>query len=208
MTETIPVTKNEVSAERAEAIREAVRSLAILPPRRSGTSRLARESDAPALVEFLADPAVHAPIYSLPQPLNQQSVLGFINAHIAERALGTGLLFLNLDTSGQITGYSDVQVWPRWAAGELAGAIHPARQGQGEGSTGAAASFSWMFDTLGLDLICETAAPDNPRTARLLDALGFRRMGEVASIRPDGTTRPSLVWEITRREWAARDAGR
>ena len=29
--------------------------------------------------------------------------------------------------------------------------------------------FDWLFDVLGLELICETAALDNIRTARLLD---------------------------------------
>lgn len=201
MTDSIPITRNEVSPERAEQIREAVRAASTLAPRRSGVSRLARESDAPALHDFFADPSVHAPIYSLPRPLSEDTVRGFINAHIAERALGTGLLFLNLTDEGEIAGYSDIQVWPRWAAGELTGGLHPGRQSQGEGTSGAAASFGWMFETLGLDLICETAAPDNPRTARLLDGLGFRRVGEVTSTRPDGTTRPSRVWEITRSEW-------
>ncbi|NBC20045.1 MAG: GNAT family N-acetyltransferase [Alphaproteobacteria bacterium] len=204
MTDAIPITRRAVSPQRAEQIRQAVRGATALPPRSGGTSRLARESDTPALLAFLSDPAVHAPIYSIPRPLDSDRVRGFINAHIAERALGTGLLFLNLTETGEIAGYSDIQVWPRWAAGELTGGLHPARQGDGEGTSGAAASFAWMFDALGLDLICETAAPDNVRTARLLDGLGFRRMGEVSSTRPDGTTRPSRVWEITRWEWAAR----
>ncbi len=58
-----------------------------------------------------------------------------------------------------------------------------------------------MFDVLGLDVICETAALDNTRTARLLDGLGFRRVGQTISTREDGTKRPSLVWEITQAEW-------
>ena len=62
-----------------------------------------------------------------------------------------------------------------------------------------------MFDSLHLDLICETASLDNHRTAHLLDGLGFRRMGEIISQRADGTTRPSLVWEVSRAEWE-RDA--
>jgi hypothetical protein len=61
-----------------------------------------------------------------------------------------------------------------------------------------------MFEALGLDLLCETAALDNVPTQRMLDGLGFRRMGETLSTRPDGTTRASLVWEMTRAEWAAR----
>ena len=74
----------------------------------------------------------------------------------------------------------------------------------GTGGRGAAASFAWMFTALKLDLLCETAALTHIPTPRLLDGLGFRRMGEVTSVRPDGSTRASLVWEMTRAEWAAR----
>ena len=62
-----------------------------------------------------------------------------------------------------------------------------------------------MFDVLGLELICSTAALDNVRTARMLDGLGFTRMGEVESTRPDGSVRRSLVWEMSRAEWDARE---
>ncbi len=61
-----------------------------------------------------------------------------------------------------------------------------------------------MFEALYLDLLCETASLQNVITQRMLDGMGFRRMGQVTSTRPDGTTRESLVWEMTREEWAAR----
>ncbi|MFN4024533.1 MAG: GNAT family N-acetyltransferase [Hyphomonas sp.] len=196
----IPITRNPVSAGKAEAIRHAVR-LAV----RMGDSRLARPDDAPGLLALVADPAVFAPIYTLPRPLTEASIETFIESHIIEREAGIGLLFVREGEDGQIMGYSDVQVWPEWGAGELGGALHPSLHGQGAGGRGAAASFAWMFEALGLDLICETAALDNVATQRLLDGLGFRRMGEVTSERSDGTTRASLVWEMTREEWAGRD---
>ncbi|MFN7056662.1 GNAT family N-acetyltransferase [Hyphomonas sp.] len=194
----IPITRNPVSPERAEAVRSAVR-LAV----RLGDSRLARPEDAAGLYTLLSDPAVHAPIYTLPRPLTEASVEAFIETHIIEREAGIGLLFVREGEGGRILGYSDVQVWPEWAAGELGGALHPSLHGQGAGGRGAAASFGWMFDGLCLDLICETAALDNLATQRLLDGLGFRRMGEVTSERADGTSRVSLVWEMTRAEWDA-----
>jgi RimJ/RimL family protein N-acetyltransferase len=169
-----------------------------------GESRLAQPGDAGGLLALLSDPLVHAPIYSLPRPLTEASVAAFIETHLAERDAGAGLLFVREGEGGQVMGYSDVQVWPHWAAGELGGALHPSLHGQGAGGRGAAASFAWMFEALGLDLLCETAALTNVATQRLLDGLGFRRMGETISTRPDGTTRASLVWEMTRAEWAAR----
>jgi RimJ/RimL family protein N-acetyltransferase len=200
----IPITRNPVPAERAEAIRAAVR-LATPITTENAQSRLATPDDAEMFFAFLSDPAISAPIYTLPQPLAPATVRLFIEKHCAEQARGEGLLFFNFNQTGELGGYTDLCIWPDWAAGELGGAVHPDRQGERRGVKGAELSFDWMFDTLDLDLICETAALDNIRTARLLDHLGFRRMGEVTSQRDDGTTRPSLVWEVTRAEWAARD---
>lgn len=195
----LPLTRKAAAPEQALAIRASVRAATQM-----GDSRLARLDDAAGLLALLSDPLVHAPIYTLPRPLTEASVEAFIRTHLAERAAGEGLLFVREDAAGQVMGYSDVQVWPDWAAGELGGALHPSLHGKGAGGRGAAASFAWMFDSLGLDLLCETAALTNVATQRMLDGLHFRRMGEIVSTRPDGTTRASLVWEMTRAEWAAR----
>ena len=196
----IPITRNPVPQQQAAAIKAAVAGATSIATE-NASPRLAQVEDAAILHEFLSDPQIHAPIYTLPRPLTVASVRAFIADHEAQREQGRGLLFLNFDEQGRIGGYSDICVWPEWAAGELGGAIHPDRQGQRRGVDGARQSFAWMFETLGLDLICETAAPDNHRTAHLLDGLGFTRMGEITSNRADGTTRPSLVWEISRAQW-------
>lgn len=196
----IPLTRTEVSQEREAAIRAAVRAQTGLPGVESG-SRLAQLEDAPAVFRFLSDPAVFAPIYSLPRPLTEDTVRDWIAGHLAEREQGTGLLFIREDAAGEVTGYSDFQIWPQWAAGELGGALRADLQSKGQGAAGAKNSFTWMFEALGLDLICSTASLDNVRTARLLDHLGFERKGEIESKRPDGSTRASLVWEVTRSAW-------
>ncbi|AMO72694.1 GNAT family N-acetyltransferase [Sphingorhabdus sp. M41] len=199
----IPITRNPVPEAKATAIRAAVTAATSIATD-SDMSRLAQLDDAAIFHEFLSDPQIHAPIYTLPRPLTVETVRAFIADHQQQREQGTGLLFLNFDAQGRIGGYSDICVWPEWAAGELGGAIHPDRQGQRRGVDGARQSFAWMFDHLGLDLICETASLDNHRTAHLLDGLGFQRMGEIVSKRADGTTRQSLVWEISRAEWEAK----
>ena len=200
----IPITRNAVSEDEAEAIRAAVRAAVGVPSTRPGETRLAELDDAPALLDFFSDPAVHAPIYSIPCPLTEASVAEFIRHHRDEHSRGEGLLSLSIDPEGAIAGYSDFQIWPQWGAGELAGALRPDRQSQGQGGRGVLATFEWMFNALGLKLICITAALDNVRTARMADGLGFTRMGEVESIRPDGTVRRSLVWEMTKAEWETR----
>lgn len=199
----IPITRNRASDEREAAIRSAVRGAKSLPTG-DGESRLAVPGDADALFAFLSDPAVHAPIRSLPSPLSPASIRSFIEQHEAEREAGEGLLFVTLDEAGEVVGYSDVGVWPEWAAGRLGGALHPRRQGEGRGTRGADASFAWMFDVLGLDLICETAVPDNVRTGKLLAHLGFESRGEITAAGADGQQQPFLVWEMTRASWQAR----
>ena len=199
----IPITRTLVSTQKASAIRESVRMATRLPVT-DGQSRRAVPYDAPKLLEFLSAPAVHAPIYTLPIPLNSDTVLAFINEHVREAEAGEGLLFVREDSERQIVGYSDIKVWPHWGVGELGGALHPNLQSQGAGARGAAMTFGWMFETLGLELICATAATNNVRTAKLLDGVGFSRMGEVESTRVDGTQRRSRVWEITKAAWLNR----
>ncbi len=199
----IPITKNPATKRQQEAIRQAVSS-AVRIDTENNLSRLANVSDAKTFHEFLSDPAIHAPIYTLPRPLTVEAIKAFITDHQSQREDGIGLLFLNFDENGEMGGYSDITIWPEWSAGELGGAVHPARQGQRRGIKGAKLGFDWMLDFLGLDLICETAALDNDRTAALLDGLGFVRKGEIASYRTDGSERPSLVWEITKAEWKLR----
>jgi RimJ/RimL family protein N-acetyltransferase len=206
MDSALPLTRNAVPAAKADAIRAAVRAATRLGSA-PDASRLAVPEDAAALFDLFSEPRVNGPIYSLPRPLTKAGVAALIDTETASREAGTGLLFVNALPGGAVMGYSEIRVWPEWAAGELAGALHPSLHGKGAGGQGAAASFAWMFDTLGLDLICETAALTNVATQRMLDGLGFRRMGEITSTRPDGTTRQSLVWEITRAEWRARHGG-
>jgi RimJ/RimL family protein N-acetyltransferase len=199
MAEGIPITRVDVPMSRNNAIRSAVREVTHLGSA-PDASRLATLDDAPALLAFLSDPAVHAPIYTLPRPLTEASVHAFIEDHLIQREAGEGLLFVRGEADA-ILGYSDIQVWPHWAAAELGGALHPSLHHQGRGARGAAESFAWMFEALHLDVICETASHENVPTQRMLDGFGFTRKGDIQSVRPDGTTRASLVWEITRRDW-------
>ena len=124
MAEGIPVTRNAVPPARAADIRARVRTAECLG-NSPLASRLAQGDDAPGLFALLSDPAVHAPIYTLPRPLTEESVAAFIQQHLDEREAGTGLLFVRDAGDGQIMWYSDVQVWPEWAAGELGASAGP-----------------------------------------------------------------------------------
>lgn len=153
------------------------------------------------LVALLADPRVSDPIYDLPRPITRESVARWVAESEALRQEGRCILAVTLDDAGQVAGYSRYSIWPERSSGELAGARRADLQNMGGGRVGVAHSIGWMFETLGLRLICLTAALDNIRSSKAIDGAGFRRMGEVESRRPDGTARRSLYWELSRQEW-------
>ena len=159
---------------------------------------------AASLARMLADPRVSDPIYDLPRPITEASVQAWIEATADQQARGEAVLILSLDEDGEVAGYSRFSVWPDRSSAEIAGATRADRQNRGQGTTGAARSFGWMFEVLGVRLVGLTAALDNVRSARVIEAAGFRPMGERDSRRPDGTLRRSLYWEMTIDEW--RDA--
>jgi RimJ/RimL family protein N-acetyltransferase len=197
-----PKTVIQVSDEEADAIRDAVRNA---DPKSLGMGRAHVEmKHVPGLVELLSDPEVSGPIYDLPRPITRDSVTRWVAEGQAQRLAGEGLLFVTLDDRGKIAGYSHVHVWPERASAELAGAIRADLQGKGQGGAGMARTFGWIFETLGVQLMCLTAALDNVRSQKGIDAAGFRRMGERDAVRADGTVRPSVYWEMTADEWRQR----
>ena len=139
----IPITRTPVPQAKSAAIRAAVAAATSLPSDNE-SSQLATLADAALFHDFLSDPQIHAPIYTLPRPLTVESVRAFIADHQQQRERGCGLLFLNFDDQGRIGGYSDICIWPEWAAGELGGALHPDRQGERRGVEGARQSFAWI----------------------------------------------------------------
>ncbi len=197
-----PVTVLEVSEAEAEAIREAVRKA---DPLTLGAGRMqARPEHAAALAHFFADSRVSGAIYDLPRPFTAEVMNDWIVESEALRLEGRRLLILTFDETAQLVGYSAISVWPERSAAELAGAIRADRQNEGQGGAGAIHSFGWVFDALGVRMMGLTAALDNVRSARLIDAAGFTRMGERDSVRPDGTVRRSLYWEMMAEDWKAR----
>ncbi len=191
-----PKTVLTATPQEEAAIRDAVR--------RAEGRTVAGPEHVTGLLALIADPAVSDPIYDLPRPITFDSVALWVAESEALRQEGRCVLSVSFDEAGRIAGYSRITVWPERASGELAGARRADLQNSGEGARGVAQSIAWMFETLGLRLIGLTAALDNVRSARAIDAAGFRRMGEVESVRPDGTPRRSLYWELSRAEWELR----
>ena len=199
---TPPKTVLHATEEAAEAIRDAVRTA---DPATLGARRVKADlSHVPGLVALLSDEAVAGPIYDLPRPVDADSVTRWVAEAQAQALAGEGLLIVNLDEAGEVAGYSKITVWPERSSAELAGAMRADLQNSGQGGAGAAHTFGWIFETLGVELIGLTAAIDNVRSAKLIEAAGFTAMGEREVARPDGSVRRSNYWEMTREAWRQR----
>ena len=194
-----PVTVLTASPEEEAAIRQAVRTAdpSVITP----TARVAREGDIAGLVDLLSDPLVSGPIYDIPRPIDPARIGAWAARSLRLREAGEALLTVTPDETGRLAAYSRITVWPERSSAELAGAQRADRQNSGQGAVGAARSFGFMFEVLGVRLVGLTAALDNVRSARVIEAAGFKPMGERLSQLPDGGTRRSLYWEMTREDW-------
>jgi RimJ/RimL family protein N-acetyltransferase len=188
-----PKTVLTTSPQEEAAIRAAVRA--------ADGHTVAGPEHVDGLFALLADPRVSDPIYDLIRPITRETVSQWVAESEALRQEGRCLLAVNFDEAGKVAGYSRFTIWPERASGELAGALRADLQNSGAGGQRVARSIAWMFEGLGLRLIGLTAALDNVRSAKAIDAAGFRRMGEIESVKPDGTMRRSLYWELARAEW-------
>ncbi|GAB4518970.1 MAG: hypothetical protein Kow00133_04400 [Amphiplicatus sp.] len=195
-----PDTILHASREEAEAIRRAIRAARRIETP-YGAYHPAGAADAEALHALLSDPRVAGPLYTIPKPVDACWIARWIAAHVAEAARGEGLLMIARDREGAPSGFVDLQVWPERASAEFGGGIRADLQSASLGSRGAAALFSWLFETIGIRLIAMTNALDNIRTARLLAHLGFTRGPDRICITAEGAPRPSMYWELRRNDW-------
>lgn len=195
-----PLTVLKASAEEEAAIRAAVREARGLASL-SGRRVCADLAHVDAALALLADPKVSDPIYDLPRPFTRENVAAWIAAAMARQARGEGILTFSTDDGGEIVGYGDLIVWPDRASAEIGGAMRADRQSAGQGARGFGEMANWAFEIIGVRLMGLTAALDNVRSQRMIDGAGFQRMGERDSVRPDGTLRRSVYWELTREQW-------
>jgi RimJ/RimL family protein N-acetyltransferase len=190
-----PVTVLQASPEEEAAIRAAVRAV--------NDRVLAGPEHVDGLLALFLDPRVSDPIYDLPRPFTRESIARWVADSRAARARGECILSVTLDEAGEVAGYSRISVWPDRSSAAIAGAARADRQNAGRGRGGVANAAAFMFETLGVRLIGLTAALDNVRSIAAIDGAGFVRRGERETVRPDGTVRRSLYWELTREAWRA-----
>ncbi len=195
-----PDTVITVSADEEMRIRNMIRSMDGIDE--SG-HRVAVAEDAEGLLDLLSDPKVNGPLYTIPNDVTLEWVQGWIDQHLRERAAGEGVLMITRDEGGQVMGFADLQVWPDRASAEMGGGMRASLQNKHRGSEGAGSIFMWLFKDMGIQLLAMTCAEDNVRTQKLLTKMGFTQGKSRDCTAPDGSTRPSLYFELLRPDIAA-----
>ncbi|MEH3105708.1 MAG: GNAT family N-acetyltransferase [Sphingomonas fennica] len=158
------------------------------------TLRPAWAEDAPALAAALDDPAVSGTLARVPHPYR----LADAEAWIArpEERLPCALIFLHEGGACRLAGgvglHDDEQGRPEigyWVARDL--------WGRGIAREAGAALLAMADAALGLPWIGARHMVDNPRSGRVLAALGFRQTGRSAGIYSlaRGTVLPALSLE-------------
>ncbi len=192
-----PKTKLKISAKEAGRIRRAVQSVRKIDGG-NGNSLLVEPRHAGEILELLKDERVSGDVYTLPRPFSIASITAWIEDHQVQARAGEGLLLYGRDDDGEIMSITDFQFWPKWSACEFGGVIAYAHQNQSLGTKGITFMCDFAFTTIGVQLITLTTSLDNIRSQKIIEHLGFKQMGEVDSVRPDGSVRRSLYWEKLR----------
>ncbi len=193
-----PKTKLDVSEAEAARIRTAVRDVRTIEGV-IGASRLVVPEDASAVLVLLKDERVSAAVYTLPRPFSIDSITDWIEDHQRQARKGEGLLTLVEDASGQVVSITDFRFWPEYSACEFGGVIAAHLQSKSYGTKGIRELCDWCFDIIGVRMLAMTSALDNVRSNKIFEGMGFTHMGEMDSVRPDGTVRRSNYWELLKK---------
>ena len=163
----VPKTRLPAPVEEAERLRDFVRAAELMNGRIAG-ARVARTGDAAALGGLLAHESIGPRIYTMPNPINAETMTAFIADHPEQRERGEGILFASFNAAGEATAYFDVELWPQWSVAKFGGAVKAERQGRGFGGACGLAAL----------MTRRAAQKPAPRTARGMRATMTQFMAE------------------------------
>jgi RimJ/RimL family protein N-acetyltransferase len=129
----------------------------------------------------------------------------------AERRAGRTVALAVVDAvSGAVLGSCDLRRPDAEdpALGEIGYLLAPAARGRGAMSRALALLVGWGFETLGLERVQALVHPENPRSAAVLERVGFRHEGVLRGYRPWlGAREDRVMFAVLRGELARAPGG-
>jgi RimJ/RimL family protein N-acetyltransferase len=150
-----------------------------------------RAEDAPLVAAWAAD----EPIVSwsgISADYTAAAALAFMEQAEQGRRAGFMITMAIVDTgSGALLGSCDIRCPDPDdpGLGEVGYLLAPEARGHGAATRTVGLLVGWAFDKLGMRRVQALVHPDNPRSAAVLERLGFRREGLLRSYRPGGEDR-------------------
>jgi RimJ/RimL family protein N-acetyltransferase len=178
------------------------------------TARLVLRRFEPGDLDELAAVFAHPEVWEFPygRAFTRAETAAFLARQITHwQECGFGCWTARAHDTGRLLGYVGLSV-PTFLpeilpAVEVCWRFTPTAWGQGYATEGATAALDEAFMTLGLGIVCSLTQTDNPRSVRVAERLGMRRIREV-NVPPDerrGAVTAAL-YEIDDRDWLARRA--
>lgn len=132
-------------------------------------------SDLDDFVALHAEPEVTRFI----RPLDREAAEARIRRDLEEwRERGHGLLAIVEAGSGTFIGRSGLKFWPEFGETELGWALRREAWGQGYATEAARACAAWGFSELDVPFLTAMINPDNARSIRVAERLGFAPLRE------------------------------
>jgi RimJ/RimL family protein N-acetyltransferase len=147
-----------------------------------------RRADLPALAAFGLD-ADNVRYGGAPPGGREHEAADYVEAMERMRRDGRAVAFAVVDASSDaVLGACDLR-FPLPGIGEVGYLLAPAARGRGVMGRALGLVVAWAFAELGLVRVQAFASPDNVRSLRLLERLGFAREGVLRSYRGAGQDR-------------------
>jgi RimJ/RimL family protein N-acetyltransferase len=151
-----------------------------------------RPADLPALAAFGLD-ADNVRYGGAPPGCREHEAADYVDAMERMRRDGRGLALAVVDApSDAVLGACDLRL-PLPGVGEIGYLLAPSARGRGVMGRALELVVAWAFADLGLMRVQAFASPDNVRSLRLLERLGFAREGVLRSYRGPGEDRVAFA---------------
>lgn len=159
-------------------------------------------ADQEALFRYRSLPEVY--LYQSWRPSHVDDATAFItrNAGAAMQTPGSWQQFAVCLHDGRLIGDIGIHFLEDPAQAEVGYTLSPDYQGKGYAFEALKAMIDYIFQSLKMHRITESVDPDNKRSIRLLDKIGFRKEAHfVKSYWNDGKWSDDCIFAVLREEW-------